>query len=123
MIGMSQSEITPSGSGPGVIDRRSLASTKRQERGYLSIVLVVSVITWLGLYLQRAEASHNPNVDDYLYTAKAYRLGQSAREQPGQRGRTPFCIRAALRRLSRLWLRRPQIWAESRQLSVSRLSF
>ncbi len=73
---MSQSEMTPSGSGPGVIDRRTLASTGRQERAYLPIALVVSVITWLGLYLQRG-ASHNPNIDDYGYTALAYRLGHS----------------------------------------------
>ena len=47
MIGMSQSEMTPSGSGQGVIDRRTLASTGRLERAYLPIALVVSVITWL----------------------------------------------------------------------------
>ena len=57
MIGMSQSEMTPSGSGPGVINRRTLASTGRHERVYLPIALVVSVITWLGLYLQRGSFS------------------------------------------------------------------
>ena len=74
--------MTPSGSGEGVIDRRTLASTGRQERAYLPIALVVSVITWLGLYLQRG-ASHNPNIDDYLYTAKAYGLGHLLVSSPG----------------------------------------
>ena len=80
MIGMSQSEMTPSGSGEGVIDRGSrLERTARSA--YLSIALVVSVITWLGLYLTRS--SHNPNIDDYLYTAKAYGLGHLLVSSPG----------------------------------------
>jgi Dolichyl-phosphate-mannose-protein mannosyltransferase len=74
--------MTPSGSGPGVIDRRTLASTGRQERAYLPIALVVSVVTWFGLYLQRG-ASHYPNIDDYFYTALAYRLGNLFVSSPG----------------------------------------
>ena len=62
MIGMSQSEMTPSGSGPGVTIQDSRVDRTARAR-YLWIALVVSVITWLGLYLQRG-ASHNPNIDD-----------------------------------------------------------
>ncbi len=65
-----------------MIDRRALASTGRGESAYLSIALVVSVMTWLGLYLQRG-VSHNPNIDDYLYTAKAYGLGHLLASSPG----------------------------------------
>lgn len=79
----SVNEMTPPKSGPGVIDRRTRPWTGRRERVYLPIALVVSVIAWLGVYLQRG-ASHSPNIDDYGYTGLAYRLGHLLVSSPGK---------------------------------------
>ncbi len=76
-------EMTPPKSGRTDIDRTTTRSTSRHDRAYLPIALVVTVATWVGLFLQRG-AAHTPNIDDYGYAALAYRLGHLLVSSPGK---------------------------------------